>query len=80
MAGGVPILEALRLVKSSLNNVKFRSDVERCIASVDNGGRISSELEKETVFPPLVPSLLSVGEDTGEMEKVLSQKNTGEAP
>jgi len=73
ISGGVPILESLKLVKSSLSNVRFKKEVDRAIASVDNGGSMSTELEKGKVFPELVPGLLAVGEETGEMEKILSQ-------
>lgn len=73
VSGGVPILESLKLVKSSLSNVRFRTEVDKCIVSVDNGGTMAKVIEEGQLFPSLVPGLLNVGESTGEIEKVLAQ-------
>lgn len=73
ITGGVPILDGLRLTRDALSNTVFRSDVEKCINNVDNGGTLSQVLEKSKTFPPLVSGLIAVGEETGEMDKVLGQ-------
>ena len=76
IGSGVPILDALRLTRNALKNSLFRAEVDRCITTVDNGGTISQVLSKTEMFPTLLGGLVAVGEDTGEMGKVLHQVGT----
>ncbi len=70
---GVPILSALEIVgKTSGNKV-----VETAIANVRNnvreGENIAEPLAKSKIFPPMVTRMVSVGEQAGELEKMLSK-------
>ncbi len=73
LKSGVPILQALDIVgKSSDNSVVERSVVTVC-NGIREGENITDPLQRTKVFPPLVVRMISVGEQTGELEKMLNK-------
>lgn len=69
--GGVPIVEALGLVKGAMKNQIFQREVDLMIKEVKDGNQISTHLKRSTVFPPLVAGLVEVGEETGSLSPIL---------
>jgi len=72
---GVPVLSILETLEHVSGNMVLDAGVAKAHKEVSAGGRISAGL-KESAFPPLAVQMISVGEDTGEMEKMMSK--TGE--
>jgi type IV pilus assembly protein PilC len=70
---GVPILQALEIVGKTANNRVIESAVDRVRASIREGENITNPLMRSKVFPPLVVRMISVGEQTGELEKMLTK-------
>lgn len=70
---GVPILTALEIVGKTANNRVIEHAVENVRTSIREGENITEPLMKSKVFPPLVVRMISVGEQTGELEKMLSK-------
>lgn len=70
---GVPILSALEIVGKTAGNVVIEGAVDRVKSSIREGENISSPLMKTKVFPPLVVRMIAVGEQTGELEKMLTK-------
>lgn len=70
---GVPILSALEIVGKTAGNVVIESAVDKVKASIREGENISGPLMKTRVFPPLVVRMIAVGEQTGELEKMLTK-------
>ncbi|OGW85488.1 MAG: hypothetical protein A3C35_05895 [Omnitrophica bacterium RIFCSPHIGHO2_02_FULL_46_11] len=70
---GVPILSALEIVGKTAGN----QVIERMVADVRNsikeGESISAPLLKKKIFPPMVVRMIAVGEETGELDKMLSK-------
>jgi general secretion pathway protein F len=71
LASGVPIIEALRIVKTILQNKIMESAVEDAIAQVMDGSSISAPLKSSGVFPPILVHMISVGERSGSLEEML---------
>jgi type IV pilus assembly protein PilC len=70
---GVPILNALNIVgKTSGNKVVEENVLNACI-SIKEGEPIAGPLSKNNVFPPMVTRMISVGEQTGQLEKMLNK-------
>lgn len=70
---GVPILNALGIVgKTSGNKVVEEIVLNACI-SIKEGEPIAGPLSKDNVFPPMVVRMISVGEQTGQLEKMLNK-------
>lgn len=69
--GGVPVVDALLLVKGAMKNKIYQEEVDMMIKAVVDGNQISSHLTRSKVFPPLVGGLVEVGEETGSLSPIL---------
>jgi type IV pilus assembly protein PilC len=70
---GVPILNALEIVGKTAGNRILENAVNKVRESVREGESITEPLLRSKVFPPLVVRMIAVGEQTGELEKMLSK-------
>jgi len=70
---GVTILNALDIVAKTSGNKVVEETVADCRVAVRNGEPISKPLSKSGVFPPMVCRMINVGEQTGQLEKMLSK-------
>jgi type IV pilus assembly protein PilC len=71
VSSGVPILQALTIVKETAGNVIISNAVVRVHESVKEGETITAPLEASGVFPPMVVSMVDVGEQTGALPEML---------
>lgn len=70
---GVSILNSLEIVSKTSGNRVIESAVLNCSKSVRDGEPISKPLSKSGVFPPMVCRMITVGEQTGQLEKMLTK-------
>ena len=70
---GVPILLALDIVKETSGNAAIQLALEQSRSEVQEGVNLSTALSSKKVFPDLALSMLTIGEETGEMDKMLSK-------
>ena len=70
---GVPILQALNIVKDTSGNVVVARAVQAVHDSVREGETIVAPLDASRVFPPMVISMVDVGEKTGDMPQMLEK-------
>ena len=70
---GVSVLNALDIVAKTSGNKVIEEAVLDCRKAVRDGEPISQPLSKSAVFPPMVCRMISVGEQTGQLEKMLSK-------
>jgi type IV pilus assembly protein PilC len=71
ISSGVPILQALTIVRETSGNVIIGSAVLAIHDSVKEGETITAPLEASKVFPPMVVSMVDVGEQTGALPEML---------
>jgi type IV pilus assembly protein PilC len=71
ISSGVPILQALTIVKETSGNVIIGNAVSAIHESVKEGETITAPLEASGVFPPMVISMVDVGEQTGALPEML---------
>ncbi|HXG48593.1 MAG TPA: type II secretion system F family protein [Methylomirabilota bacterium] len=71
VSSGVPILQALTIVKETSGNVIIGAAVSAVHESVKEGETITAPLEASNVFPPMVISMVDVGEQTGALPEML---------
>jgi len=71
VSSGVPILQALTIVKETAGNVVVSNAVAKVHESVKEGETITAPLESSAVFPPMVVSMVDVGEQTGALHEML---------
>jgi type IV pilus assembly protein PilC len=73
LGAGVPVVETMGLVNKVIDNVHFQNAIKSATQYVKDGYSIAASLKKTNVFPNTLLSLASTGEETGEMEKMLSK-------
>jgi len=71
VSSGVPILQSLTIVKETAGNVIISNAVGSVHESVKEGETITAPLEASGVFPPMVVSMVDVGEQTGALPEML---------
>ncbi|URR35007.1 type II secretion system F family protein [Thermosynechococcus sp. HN-54] len=68
---GVPILRSLEIVSATAGNQVISNAIDRAAKEVQTGGMLSLALQQERVFPVLATQMINVGEETGELDKML---------
>ncbi len=76
MKSGCPILLALDIVAKGVGNKPIEKALENIKTSVRDGKTISEQMEKNPLFPPMVVQMVSVGEETGQLSKMLEKIST----
>ena len=71
VSSGVPILQALTIVRETSSNVVIANAVNAVHESVKEGETITAPLEASGVFPPMVVSMVDVGEQTGALPEMM---------
>jgi type IV pilus assembly protein PilC len=71
VGAGISILEGLVIVTEAVDNVVYKDALKRVSKGVEKGMPMASMLARQHVFPPLLSQMVSVGEETGELETVL---------
>ena len=71
IASGVPILQALNIVRETSGNAVIAKAVGQIHDSVKEGERIVQPMQSTKVFPPMVVSMVEVGEETGALPDML---------
>jgi type IV pilus assembly protein PilC len=70
---GVPILESLDIVGKTCGNRVIELLVDEIKVSVKEGESIAVPLSKSTIFPLMVTRMISIGEKSGQLDKMLSK-------
>lgn len=74
LRGGVNILESLNITKGTADNAMIESILERSREAVERGEQLSTTLHRHPrVFPPMVPSMLAIGEESGALDTMLEK-------
>ena len=70
---GVPILQALEILKQTSGNAAVQEALDRARNDVQEGISLSKSLLSKQIFPDMALSMLAIGEETGEMDTMLSK-------
>jgi type IV pilus assembly protein PilC len=71
VTSGVPILQALNITRETAGNAAIARAIAQVHDSVKEGESIVQPLEASKVFPPMVVSMVDVGEETGKLPEML---------
>jgi len=71
IAGGIPILDALNISADIIPNHLYRDTIKRAAREVERGVALSEALKKEKIIPVILIQMVSVGEQTGQVDKLL---------
>jgi type IV pilus assembly protein PilC len=73
VSAGVPMLQAIKLTGETAGNVVIEKAMEDVYDSVKRGGSLAGPIEANAIFPPMVGHMVAVGEETGQLEHMLSK-------
>jgi type IV pilus assembly protein PilC len=71
VTSGVPILQALNITRETAGNVIISDAIDKVHNAVKEGESMVAPLEASKVFPPMVISMVDVGEETGQLPEML---------
>ena len=71
VTSGVPILQALNITRETAGNMVIANAISLVHDSVKEGESIVQPLESSAAFPPMVISMIDVGEETGQLPEML---------
>jgi len=71
LESGVPMLTALSIVKNVVNNRLITDSIAEASRDVEEGQNLSATLSRNRLFPPIVTQMISAGEQSGTLEKML---------
>ena len=68
---GVPLLSALEIAKNVVDSIVIADEIRRAAKDVEEGASLSTPLSRSGFFPPIAVEMISVGEQSGNMETML---------
>ena len=71
-SSGVPMLQALEISSSVLNNRYYTNKFSQIIYEVESGKSLSQSIAEAEVFDPMVTSMMTIGEESGNLEMIFA--------
>jgi len=72
LSSGVPLIKSLEVVGDVLGNRVLVSAVRNASRQVSQGGSLAQAFRTSSVFPPLLPRVMAIGEQSGELSEMLT--------
>jgi type IV pilus assembly protein PilC len=73
VSSGVPILQSIKITGQTSGNALIEQAMDDVYDSVKSGGTIATPVEKNPLFPAMVGHMVAVGEETGQLEHMLTK-------
>lgn len=73
LSSGVPVIKSMEITAEAVVNRAYRQILGEARIDLIEGGKLSSTLAKSPLFPPLLIHMVSIGEQSGTMEKMLEK-------
>jgi len=73
VAAGVPLLQAIKVTGQTSGNVMIEKAMDEVYDSIKQGGSIAAPIKRSAVFPPMVGHMVAVGEETGQLDQMLTK-------
>ncbi len=73
LSSGIPLLEAIEIGEAVVGNTVYVDNLQEVRINIREGSSFANPLREGGVFPPLVTRMISVGEQTGELDEMLSK-------
>jgi type IV pilus assembly protein PilC len=70
---GIPILEVLQIVSATVGNVVMEKAIKTSAGDIEKGESITTALGKHPVFPSMVIRMITAGEQTGQIDKMMEK-------
>ena len=73
LQSGVPLITALQIVRNIVNNTLIAEVIDKAMEDIEAGSSLASPLAQSRWFPPIAIQMISVGEQSGELESMLDK-------
>lgn len=73
LAAGIPMMDAIEITSRTMDNIYFREAMSQARDDVAMGQPLSETLQRSGQFPPLVYHMLNIGEETGDIDGMLTK-------
>jgi general secretion pathway protein F len=73
LQSGVPLLTALKIVRSIVNNILLAEVIDHSMEEIGSGTSLAASVGRSRWFPPMAVQMISVGEQSGELENMLAK-------
>ena len=71
LGAGISLLEALEITGEAMDNVVYREAIKESYSYVEKGSSLAAAVEHYAFFPAILSQMISVGEETGQLDEVL---------
>ncbi len=71
MGAGIPLSEALEITSRSMKNIHFKRALMAAKKEVEQGSNLSEPLKRCGLFPMMIPQMIKIGEETGNIDGML---------
>ena len=71
LAAGMPLIEAIETTGKTLDNIIFKDALADAVVQVQRGAPLSAPIKASGIFPNMVVHMLTIGEESGNMEEML---------
>jgi len=71
LSSGIPMIKSLELTKDVIDNVSYRNAIDKSIEDIKGGSSVSDSFAKHEEFPNVLVQMVKVGEETGNLGKIL---------
>jgi len=76
VGSGILIVEAIEVTTKSLNSPNYEEKMKEVSKEVEKGLPLATALARTEIFPPLLPQMVAVGEETGKLDEILGKVST----
>lgn len=71
-SSGIPLLRSLEITERIVNNTFIATNIKEARENLEQGVNISATFNKSKLFPPMVTQMISIGEETGAIDEVMT--------
>jgi len=75
-ASGVPVLDAMRMLSGTIGNSVIARQLDMAVPMLKEGRGISAPLQTVKYFPPMLINMVAIGEESGNLDKMLREVST----
>jgi len=73
LGAGISVLQALEIIAAAMDNVLFQDALADASKEVEKGVPLSQTLMRYDFFPPILPQMIAVGEETGKIDEIMGK-------
>lgn len=73
VSSGLSLSAALEITAKAMSNIHFKRALEKSKSEIEQGVNLSVPIRDSGVFPPMVPNMVAIGEETGNVEEMLDK-------